>query len=130
MTKNSKKIENNVEQVAELKVLGGTSTVSEVLDGTVSEVVNEPVFDVEAFIKEHKTKSGAIRALYIDGKTTKEIASTLKISYQHVRNVLIQPVKAPLPSREAIAATIQSMIKVEKVETNDKVNDSDSEQAA
>jgi len=46
-------------------------------------------------IKQHGTKSGAIRALNAQGKTRKEISVALGIRYQHVRNVLITPVSKP-----------------------------------
>jgi hypothetical protein len=55
------------------------------------EVVVE--FDAGAFIKKHGTKSAAIRALNAEGKSRSEIAELLKIRYQHVRNVLITPIK-------------------------------------
>ena len=41
------------------------------------------------------TKSAAIRYLDSQGCTRSEIASALGIRYQHVRNVLITPVKNP-----------------------------------
>jgi hypothetical protein len=55
----------------------------------------EVVFDKGQFIKECGTKSAAIRKLSADGKTRGEIAKMLDIKYQHVRNVLITPVKNP-----------------------------------
>jgi hypothetical protein len=53
----------------------------------------EVVFDAAAYVKQHVTKSGAIRALTVEGKSRSEIAKMLKIRYQHVRNVLITPIK-------------------------------------
>ncbi len=41
------------------------------------------------------TKSAVIRALAADGWSRGHIAKALKIRYQHVRNVLITPVKNP-----------------------------------
>ena len=41
------------------------------------------------------TKSAQIRAAYADGMTRYQIAQMLGIRYQHVRNVLITPVKTP-----------------------------------
>lgn len=46
-------------------------------------------------IKKYGTKSQAIRELNAQGKTRKEIATILNIRYQHVRNVLITPIKQP-----------------------------------
>lgn len=40
-----------------------------------------------------KTTSGKIRYLASQGKTKSEIAKMLNIRYQHVRNVLITPLK-------------------------------------
>ena len=40
-----------------------------------------------------KTVSGKIRFLNAAGKSRSEIAKQLGIRYQHVRNVLIQPLK-------------------------------------
>jgi len=50
-------------------------------------------FDAVEFIKKHATKSGAIRALAAEGNERKVIAKLLGIRYQHVRNVLITPIK-------------------------------------
>ncbi len=41
------------------------------------------------------TKSAKIRAMNADGHTRSEIAAALGILYQHVRNVLTQPLKKP-----------------------------------
>ena len=57
-------------------------------------------FDHIAFIKQCGTKSSAIRKLTVEGKKRNEIAKLLKIRYQHVRNVLITPIKK---QREVIA---------------------------
>lgn len=50
-------------------------------------------FNREAFIKQHGTKSAAIRALLASGKTRGETAKMLGVIYQHVRNVQITPIK-------------------------------------
>ncbi len=50
-------------------------------------------FDAKAYIAKMVTKSAAIRQLAVDGKTRVEIAKMLGIRYQHVRNVLITPIK-------------------------------------
>jgi len=57
-------------------------------------VKTEVKFDKAAYITSHGgTKSSAIRALTADGKTRGEVAKLLDIRYQHVRNVLITPIK-------------------------------------
>lgn len=48
----------------------------------------------EAIIAKHGNKSKAIRALAAEGMKTGDIAKKLGLRYQHVRNVLITPVKA------------------------------------
>lgn len=58
---------------------------------TEAPVVEAPKFDPSAY----PTKSAAIRALYASGTKKGEIAKLLNIRYQHVRNVLITPVKQP-----------------------------------
>jgi hypothetical protein len=60
-------------------------------------------FDRVAFMEQHgNVKSRAIRALYVEGKTVNEIAKALEIKYQHVRNVLMQPLGGKLPSKDEI----------------------------
>ena len=49
--------------------------------------------DSEGLIKHFQTKSAAIRFLNQSGLSRSEIASKLGIRYQHVRNVLITPLK-------------------------------------
>jgi len=58
-----------------------------------TEVKVETVFDSAKYIAEVGTKSAAIRKLTGEGKTRSEVAKMLKIRYQHVRNVLITPIK-------------------------------------
>jgi len=50
-------------------------------------------FDAAKFVQEVGTKSAAIRRLTAEGKTRSEVAKMLGIRYQHVRNVLITPIK-------------------------------------
>jgi uncharacterized protein with HEPN domain len=50
-------------------------------------------FNAGEFIKQCGTKSAAIRKLASEGEARGEIAKMLKIRYQHVRNVLITPIK-------------------------------------
>lgn len=46
-------------------------------------------------IKQYGNKSGAIRGLFAEGLNRADIAKLLDIRYQHVRNVLITPIKRP-----------------------------------
>jgi hypothetical protein len=50
-------------------------------------------FNKDVFLKEQGTKSQAIRTLNLQGFERKDIAKMLGIRYQHVRNVLITPIK-------------------------------------
>ena len=51
------------------------------------------VFDLEVLMTIHKTKSAVIRYLATEGQTRSQIAALMGIRYQHVRNVLTQPLK-------------------------------------
>lgn len=62
-------------------------------EATVETTSNNAEVDVNALMTELKTKSAVIRKLHADGKTRSQIASLLGIRYQHVRNVLTQPLK-------------------------------------
>lgn len=57
-----------------------------------TEVVQE-VQTLEDLMAVHKTKSALIRYLFAEGQTRGQIAKFMNIRYQHVRNVLITPVK-------------------------------------
>lgn len=62
---------------------------------TVKEVVKEVVkgpTPAELFAK-YGTKSATIRALHAQGMTRSQISKATGLIYQHVRNVLITPVK-------------------------------------
>ena len=50
--------------------------------------------EIESIVKDQKmTKSNKIRTLYALGTTRSQIAKLLEIRYQHVRNVLVTPLK-------------------------------------
>lgn len=52
-------------------------------------------FDAASYIAQAGSVSAAIRKLDKEGKSRGEIAKLLNKRYQHVRNVLITPVKNP-----------------------------------
>lgn len=56
-------------------------------------VAAQPQFELPKLMETHKTKSNVIRFLSSQGWTRSQIASFMSIRYQHVRNVLIQPLK-------------------------------------
>lgn len=49
--------------------------------------------DLAELMTTHKTKSAVIRYLTSLGKNRSEVAKFMGIRYQHVRNVLTQPIK-------------------------------------
>ena len=49
--------------------------------------------EIETKLANMETKSAKIRFLYKEGFSRSEIANILNIRYQHVRNVLITPLK-------------------------------------
>lgn len=49
--------------------------------------------NLEELMSKYQTKSGVIRFLDAEGMKRGEIAKLLNIRYQHVRNVLITPIK-------------------------------------
>jgi len=53
----------------------------------------EVTYDVPKLVKELGTKSAVIRKLNADGLSRSDISKVMKIRYQHVRNVLITPIK-------------------------------------
>lgn len=57
------------------------------------EQIVEGKFDADSYIKECGSVSVAIRKLNSGGKSRSEIAKLLNKRYQHVRNVLITPIK-------------------------------------
>jgi 2-C-methyl-D-erythritol 4-phosphate cytidylyltransferase len=77
-----------------------TQIVETVETVEVVEVAAPQTFDLEALMTEYKTKSTVIRFLTTQGQTRSQIAKFMGIRYQHVRNVLTQPLKAPAPTVE------------------------------
>lgn len=57
------------------------------------ETTQQPAFDKNKFIIDCGSVSAAIRKLHEEGKSRGEIAKLLEKRYQHVRNVLITPLK-------------------------------------
>lgn len=63
-----------------------------------------PQFELPKLMEEHKTKSNVIRFLSGQGWTRSQIASFMGIRYQHVRNVLIQPLKQKVETEKPATA--------------------------
>jgi uncharacterized protein with HEPN domain len=59
----------------------------------IVEYASPTALDLQALMTEHKTKSAVIRHLTSLGKSRSEVAKFMGIRYQHVRNVLTQPIK-------------------------------------
>jgi predicted ArsR family transcriptional regulator len=53
----------------------------------------DPKWNAEELLKQHGTKSAVIRYLASQGVSRGDISRILGIRYQHVRNVLTQPLK-------------------------------------
>lgn len=83
-------------------------TQNKVVSNEPEAVVAQPQFELPKLMETHKTKSNVIRFLAAQGWTRSQIASFMNIRYQHVRNVLIQPLKqkveAPAAPAEQAAA--------------------------
>lgn len=62
-------------------------------EATTTEAIVAPTYNLEELYKKLTTKSAVIRYLNAEGMKRGEIAKLLGIRYQHVRNVLITPVK-------------------------------------
>jgi hypothetical protein len=87
----------------------GTKTMAKNMNATANETSATNEVKVEAqtdeqkkaaqtatlneLLAKHKTVSGVIRALAAEGKKTGDIAKLIGKRYQHVRNVLKQPLK-------------------------------------
>lgn len=94
-------VETNVE-VSDLSVSSNAinppaeshvAETAEVADKQPAETVTEQLPATADLIKQYGNKSGAIRALNAKGHSRSEIAKALGIRYQHVNNVLHQPLK-------------------------------------
>lgn len=92
---------NKIEQVATEQVEAieveqvATEQVEQVEPITEQEAIDASVkaMTLEVLMDTLKTKSAVIRHLSAEGMTTGQIAKFMNIRYQHVRNVLITPVK-------------------------------------
>lgn len=62
-------------------------------EATTTKAIVAPTYNLEELYKKLTTKSAVIRYLSAEGMKRGEIAKLLNIRYQHVRNVLITPVK-------------------------------------
>ncbi len=109
---------NDVETTAAVESVVETETKTEVVE--VVEVVETTNKDPEAtqppeyWIKMFGNKSKAIRAMSAEGLTRSEIAKRLGIRYQHVNNVLHQPLKREIKAeREAAKQQAETTVPAE-----------------
>jgi hypothetical protein len=63
------------------------------MNAKVKEVKVENKVDATELFAKYGSKSATIRALAAEGKTRSEIKKITGLRYQHVRNVLITPIK-------------------------------------
>jgi hypothetical protein len=85
-------------------------------------VVGDPRFD-EAKLQGLTTTSARIRYLHACGLKNGEIAKKLGKLYQHVRNVLIVPVKTPMVKEPVVTAPAVEV--VDTVEHHEEVDDAE-----
>lgn len=77
----------------EVKSKTNKQTNQELHTMSKEQVVKVETETLESLMSQYKTKSALIRELHSRGKTRGEIAKFMGIRYQHVRNVLITPIK-------------------------------------
>ncbi len=84
-------VEEHVEQVVQTETEGQIEQVAQVEEQTNE--VEVQVETLDGLMNQFKTKSAVIRYLKTKGMTTSGISKFMGIRYQHVRNVLTQPLK-------------------------------------
>lgn len=92
-----------VDVVVSAEPPGGGTDVGKMV-GDVNPIVTAG-YSVHQLFERHKSKSGVIRALAEAGFQTKHISKFLNIRYQHVRNVLMNPLKKEGATATAMAPT-------------------------
>lgn len=106
---------NDVETTAAVESVVETETKTEGVE--VVETTNkdpEATQPPEYWIKMFGNKSKAIRAMSAEGLTRSEIAKRLGIRYQHVNNVLHQPLKREIKAeREAAKQQAETTVPAE-----------------
>jgi hypothetical protein len=70
--------------------IGDPHTVTEEL---MNKTTTKTTYDLDQLMSVHKTKSSVIRYLSSQGMSRGDISRFMNIRYQHVRNVLTQPLK-------------------------------------
>lgn len=108
--KSNAQIDNQVEAVEAVLPETPATEVgaeSEVQDSTPT---TKAVFNLEALVAQYGNKSNAIRAMSKDGFSRSYIAIALGIRYQHVRNVLLQPLKRAIVAERAEAARANEVV--------------------
>jgi transposase-like protein len=58
-----------------------------------TKTTTDTTYNLDRLMEQHKTKSAVIRYLAGQGMSRGDIARFMGIRYQHVRNVLTQPLK-------------------------------------
>lgn len=120
----SKSRKSAVEAVAQVE----TPVETEAATATATETETETKVEVEniesavKLIAKYGSKSNAIRAMSAEGMKTGPIAKALNIRYQHVRNVLMRPLKRVIKEERDAKAQAQAT-----ATSNDSDNDNDSD---
>lgn len=90
----SKRRNVSVKTVNESREIQNMSHTIPPLEGGFYEQLSCPINTTYPELSTIKTTSDKIRFLNNQGKSRSEIAKILEIRYQHVRNVLTQPIKS------------------------------------
>jgi hypothetical protein len=110
-------VESPVEQLeappAEVIIDVDTKEELEAVEAVATEAQQTP----EYLIGFYGNKSKAIRALAAQGKSRSEIAKALNIRYQHVNNVLHQPLKREIKAEREAAKVVAEQATEAETET-------------
>lgn len=72
-----------------------TNTATETKEQKEARIKKEQATYMSGAMKKYGTKSAIVRALTAEGMTRGDIMRKTGIRYQHVRNILVTPVKTP-----------------------------------
>ena len=111
-----------VKAVAQVETPVETEAATATATETETKVEVENIESAVKLIAKYGSKSNAIRAMSAEGMKTGPIAKALNIRYQHVRNVLMRPLKRVIKEERDAKAQAQAT-----ATSNDSDNDNDSD---
>lgn len=118
----SKSRKSAVKAVAQVETPVETEAATATATETETKVEVENIESAVKLIAKYGSKSNAIRAMSAEGMKTGPIAKALNIRYQHVRNVLMRPLKRVIKEERDAKAQAQAT-----ATSNDSDNDNDSD---